>query len=82
MSSSDKKIEDKENLNNTIKMNNEIEIKLEKTEQTKPLNPLKPKYLKQIGNYIISNQIGIGTFSKVSKATHVITNQSVAVKIY
>ena len=81
MSSSDNKTEDKENLNDTIKMNNEIEVKIEKTEQTKQLKPMKPKYLKQIGNYILSNQIGIGTFSKVSRATHIITNQSVAVKI-
>ena len=41
----------------------------------------KPEYTKQIGNYVLFDEIGTGTFSKVSKAFHIITEQTVAVKI-
>ena len=41
----------------------------------------KKEYSKKIGNYILLNQIGTGTFSKVAKAFHIITDQEVAVKI-
>ena len=34
-----------------------------------------------IGNYILFDQIGMGTFSKVTRAVHIITEQVVAVKI-
>ena len=34
-----------------------------------------------VGNYILLNEIGTGTFSKVAKAFHLITDQEVAVKI-
>ena len=75
MSLTDNKKEgNKENKNEEKKMTSENRIKPEKT-------PEKFEYSKKIGNYILSNQIGIGTFSKVSKAIHIITNQSVAVKI-
>ena len=36
---------------------------------------------KMIGNYILFDQIGMGTFSKVTRAVHIITEQVVAVKI-
>jgi len=39
------------------------------------------EYTKKIGNYILFDQIGMGTFSKVTKAIHLITSQQVAVKI-
>ena len=41
----------------------------------------KTEYTKKIGNYILFDQIGMGTFSKVTKAIHLITSQQVAVKI-
>ena len=40
-----------------------------------------PEYSKKIGDYILLEQIGQGTFSKVSKGFHTITEQIVAVKI-
>ena len=39
------------------------------------------KYSKKVGNYVLLCEIGTGTFSKVSKAIHIITGQEVAVKI-
>jgi 5'-AMP-activated protein kinase catalytic alpha subunit len=39
------------------------------------------EYSKKIGDYILFDQIGMGTFSKVTRAYHLITNQTVAVKI-
>ena len=46
-------------------------------------NPHKTKqeYSKKIGNYVLLCEIGTGTFSKVAKAFHIITDQEVAVKI-
>ena len=41
----------------------------------------KVEFSKKIGNYILFEQIGQGTFSKVTKAIHLITSQQVAVKI-
>ena len=41
----------------------------------------KVEFSKKIGNYILFEQIGRGTFSKVTKAIHLITSQQVAVKI-
>ena len=41
----------------------------------------KLEYSKMIGNYILFDQIGMGTFSKVTKAVHILTEQVVAVKI-
>ena len=41
----------------------------------------KQEYSKKIGNYVLLNEIGTGTFSKVAKAFHIITDQEVAVKI-
>ena len=39
------------------------------------------EYTKKIGDYILFEQIGMGTFSKVTRAFHLITEQIVAVKI-
>ena len=39
------------------------------------------EFSKKIGDYILFDQIGMGTFSKVTRAYHLITNQTVAVKI-
>ena len=39
------------------------------------------KFSKKIGDYVLLGEIGTGTFSKVSKAFHLITEQEVAVKI-
>ena len=39
------------------------------------------EYSKKIGDYILFEQIGQGTFSKVTRAFHIITEQIVAVKI-
>ena len=39
------------------------------------------EYSKKIGDYILLEQIGQGTFSKVTKAFHTISEQIVAVKI-
>ena len=44
------------------------------------LSPETIKY-KKIGNYILSNTIGIGTFSKVKLGIHFPTQQKVAIKI-
>ena len=49
------------------------------TNQEKNLDNLE--YSKKIGDYILFDQIGMGTFSKVTRAYHLITEQTVAVKI-
>ena len=36
---------------------------------------------KKVGNYVLLDTIGKGTFSKVSLGTHLLTNQTVAIKI-
>ena len=43
--------------------------------------PEKKEFSKKIGDYILFDQIGQGTFSKVTSAVHTITEQIVAVKI-
>jgi len=50
-----------------------------KVENTKGNN--EKEYSKKIGDYILFEQIGQGTFSKVTRAFHIITEQMVAVKI-
>ena len=60
-----------ENINNKNK-DSKSESNLEKT---------KKEFSKKIGNYILLSEIGTGTFSKVAKAFHIITDQEVAVKI-
>ena len=39
------------------------------------------EYNKKVGNYLLTEQIGLGTFSKVVKAIHIITREKVAIKI-
>ena len=41
----------------------------------------KVEFSKIVGNYLLFDQIGMGSFSKVTKAIHLITEQTVAVKI-
>ena len=43
--------------------------------------PKNLEFQKKVGDYILFDQIGKGTFSKVTRALHLITNQMVAVKI-
>ena len=68
MSEQKKDTKTKEESNSTPEKNSDN--KLEKLE-----------YSKKIGDYILFDQIGMGTFSKVSRAFHLITQQTVAVKI-
>ena len=49
--------------------------------QNTPEKEEKYEYSKMIGNYILFDQIGMGTFSKVTRAVHILTEQVVAVKI-
>ena len=56
------------------------ENEIEKEENSNSEEP-KKEYIKKVGNYILNEQIGIGTFSKVTKAIHTLTGEKVAVKI-
>jgi len=83
--------EDVEDINNIIKEydneldknSNELHEKTnQKEKNTKNKNSLKNVEIsKIIGNYLLYEQIGKGSFSKVAKAIHLITEQTVAVKI-
>ena len=68
------KIKIKEN----YEIQNETQINIKEKETNKKQ---KSEFTKKIGNYILFDQIGMGTFSKVTKAIHLITSQQVAVKI-
>ena len=70
---------EKENDNN----NNLKEEKDEKEpkEENEEKEDDEKEYSKKIGDYILFEQIGQGTFSKVTRAFHIITEQIVAVKI-
>ena len=78
--------EEKENGNNNQNNENEEKEK-EKEKKKEEENNQKEKeeeekeYSKKIGDYILFEQIGQGTFSKVTRAFHIITEQIVAVKI-
>jgi 5'-AMP-activated protein kinase catalytic alpha subunit len=63
-------------------MSNEIvdEIDKDNKSNSTPYVPVK-EYSKKVGNYILNEKIGIGTFSKVTKAIHTLTGEIVAVKI-
>ena len=69
------------------KNNEEIQLEIEgkavkdKSNQNTPKKEEKLEYTKMIGNYLLFDQIGMGTFSKVTRAVHVLTEQVVAVKI-
>ena len=86
------KIKDKENISEKDEIHNNnmkeysTEQKLENEEKDEEKDEKIEKeerleYSKMIGNYILFDQIGMGTFSKVSKAVHILTEQIVAVKI-
>ena len=64
------------NNNNQNKDKNKEEIKNEKKELLG-----NGEFSKIIGNYLLFDQIGMGSFSKVTKAIHLITEQTVAIKI-
>jgi len=67
--------------------NEEIQLEIEgktiksKSKQNTPKKEEKLEYTKMIGNYLLFDQIGMGTFSKVTRAVHILTEQVVAVKI-
>ena len=52
-----------------------------KKEENEEKEDSEKEYSKKIGDYILLEQIGQGTFSKVTRAFHIITEQIVAVKI-
>ena len=51
------------------------------SKKNKKFKIIKPENYKIIGNYVLLYEIGKGTFSKVEKAFHIITEQEVAVKV-
>ena len=58
-------------------MQNEIK----KFENSNEKNYPEKEFSKKVGNYMIAEQIGVGTFSKVTKGMHIITGEQVAIKI-
>ena len=58
-------------------MQNEIK----KIERTSENNFIGKEYTKRVGNYLLSEQIGVGTFSKVTKGIHILTGEKIAAKI-
>ena len=73
-----KNMSDKALINEQTKKSNKSSKENDKKEKKE--NDDK-QYSKKIGDYILLGEIGTGTFSKVSKAFHLITEQEVAVKI-
>ena len=73
----DDKLEKKEKEEKEDKEDKEKDEKEEKNENEED----QKEYSKKIGDYILFEQIGQGTFSKVTRAFHIITEQIVAVKI-
>ena len=69
---------EKENDNNNLK---EEKDEKEPKEENEEKEDDEKEYSKKIGDYILFEQIGQGTFSKVTRAFHIITEQIVAVKI-
>ena len=57
------------------------EMQKPKSSRTRSYLTPKKEYTKKVGNYILSEQIGIGTFSKVTKAIHILTGEKIAVEI-
>ena len=62
-------------------MSDKLEYKNEKEEENNFNKKTKNEYNKKVGNYILNEKIGLGTFSKVTKAIHILTGEQVAVKI-
>ena len=73
--------EEKKENNKEIKLEIEEKNVKSKSNQNTPKKEEKLEYTKMIGNYILFDQIGMGTFSKVTRAVHILTEQVVAVKI-
>ncbi len=44
-------------------------------------NYTEKEFSKKVGNYMLAEQIGVGTFSKVTKGIHTLTGEQVAIKI-
>ena len=80
MSATDRNTKLKRNIIDENPKSKKISIK-KNYSQNRPTLYEKPEYTKQIGNYVLFDEIGTGTFSKVSKAIHIITEKTVAVKI-
>ena len=59
---------------------NEIDNRNDKSKSSKE-NIIEIEYNKKVGNYLLTEQIGLGTFSKVTKAIHILTKEKVAIKI-
>ena len=62
-------------------MSDKLGDKNEREEENNFNTITKKEFTKKVGNYILSEQIGLGTFSKVTKAIHILTGEQVAVKI-
>ena len=67
--------------NNQNEEKNEEEMKKIEMDDIKNEKEENIEFSKIIGNYLLFDQIGMGSFSKVTKAIHLITEQTVAVKI-
>ena len=74
-------LKEKENEDNNKEKEEKEKEKKEEKEENKEKEDEQKEYTKKIGDYILFEQIGQGTFSKVTRAYHVITEQIVAVKI-
>ena len=77
-------IENKKENIETLDKNNNNQNEDKKEEEIKNDNKDllgKAEFSKIIGNYLLFDQIGMGSFSKVTKAIHLITEQTVEVKI-
>ena len=61
------------------KMKNEINEEEAQLSNDKILS--EKNISKKVGNYIIEEQLGVGTFSKVTKGIHTLTGEKVAIKI-
>ena len=54
---------------------------MKKEELTNDNSLSEKELIKKVGNYILTEQIGVGTFSKVTRGIHILTKEKVAVKI-
>ena len=69
------------NINNNINNKNNEKISQKESDNDNKKEENKIGFSKIIGSYALFDQIGKGSFSKVTKAIHLITEQIVAVKI-
>ena len=58
-----------------------MQNELKNFENSNEKNYSKKEFSKIVGNYMIAEQIGVGTFSKVTKGMHILTGEQVAIKI-